>query len=76
LKLNLEHRTNGSIGPHRKKRQLPDPVETKLFLEGRDAWVSTWCLLNDKCSISSNGPVFLEVVAKLKREFHHYQKTA
>jgi hypothetical protein len=59
----------------RQLPDLPDPVETKLFLQGRDAWIFTWCLLNDKSPIASNETVSLEVVAKLKREFHHYQKT-
>ncbi|MBW2608292.1 MAG: hypothetical protein JRD05_11725 [Deltaproteobacteria bacterium] len=53
--------------------ELPDSVETKLFLQGRDAWVFNWCLLNEKYPIESNEIVSLEVVAKLKREFHQYQ---
>jgi hypothetical protein len=52
---------------------LPDPIETKLFLQGRDAWVFSWCLLHERYPISSKEPVSLEVIAKLKREFHCYQ---
>ena len=54
---------------------LPDPIETKLFLQGRDAWMFRWHLLNEKYPISSKEPVTLEVVVKLKREFHCYQDT-
>ncbi|MBW1711374.1 MAG: hypothetical protein JRJ73_16130 [Deltaproteobacteria bacterium] len=53
---------------------LPDPIETKLFLEGRDAWVYSWSLLNDKSPIGPKERIDLEVVAKLKREFHIYNK--
>jgi len=53
---------------------LPDSVETKLFLQGRDAWVFSWRLLNKKYPIKSNNTVMLEVVAKLKREFHQFQE--
>ena len=59
----------------RKLPVLPDPVETKLFLEGRDAWVFGWCLLNENCPIGPQETVSLEVEAKLKRGFHGYQKT-
>ena len=52
---------------------LPDFVETKLFFQGRDAWVFSWCLLHEKYPISSKKPVSLEVVVKLKKEFHCYQ---
>ena len=54
---------------------LPEPVEMKLFLEGRDAWVFSWCLLNKQYPIESQDEISLEVVAKLKREFHHYQES-
>lgn len=59
----------------RQLPELPDSVETKLFLQGRDAWVFSWCMSNEKYPIESNETVSLEVVAKLKREFHHYQNT-
>ena len=54
---------------------LPDPIGIKLFLQGRDAWIFNWCLLHKKYPISSKEPVALEVVVKLKREFHCYQDT-
>ena len=54
---------------------LPDPIETKLFLQGRDAWMFSWCLLHEKYPISSKEPVILEVIVRLKREFHCYQDT-
>ena len=53
---------------------LPDSVETKLFIEGRDAWMFRWYLLNEKHPISSDDKVSLEIVAILKKEFHPYQK--
>ena len=56
-------------------RAIEQHVETKLFLQGRDAWMFRWHLLNEKYPISSKEPVSLEVVAKLKKEFHQYQKT-
>ncbi len=59
----------------RKLPLLPDSVETKLFFEGRDAWTFSWFLLHEKFPISSKELVCLEVVAKLKREFHSYQDT-
>jgi len=59
----------------RRLPELPDPIETKLFLQGRDAWVFGWSLLNDKGPIESNEIIALEVVAKLKKEFHSYNKT-
>jgi hypothetical protein len=54
---------------------LPEHVETKLFLEGRDAWIFSWCLLNKQNPIESTDEISLEVVAKLKREFHQYQES-
>ena len=59
----------------RELPELPEFVETKIFLQGRDAWVFSWSLLNEKYPIESNETVSLEVVAKLKREFHQYQNT-
>ena len=53
---------------------LPDPVETKLFLQGRDAWMFRWFLQHEHYPISPKEPVSLEVVAKLKKEFHQYQE--
>ena len=54
---------------------LPDYVETKLFLQGRDAWMFRWFLQHENYPISSSKPVSLEVVAKLKKEFYQYQAT-
>ena len=54
--------------------ELPDSVETKLFLRGRDAWVFNWGLLNTKLPLESNEIVSLEVAVKLKKEFHNYMK--
>ncbi len=59
----------------RQLTALPDLVETKLFLQGRDAWVFNWCILNEKYPIESNETITVEIVAKLKREFHQYQNT-
>ena len=52
---------------------LPDPVETRLFLQGRDAWVFSWDLLNKKLPLGENDIISIDVVAKLKREFHDYK---
>jgi hypothetical protein len=57
----------------RKLPFLPDSVETKLFLEGRDAWMFRWHLLNEKFPIFPNEKISLEVLAILKKEFHDYQ---
>lgn len=54
--------------------ELPDPIETKLFLQGIDAWVFNWSLLNDKLPIDTSTAVVLEVIAKLKREFQDHIK--
>ncbi len=57
-------------------RQLPelrDPVETRLFLQGRDAWVFGWNLLNKSIHLERNDIVLIDVIVKLKREFHNYQ---
>ncbi len=54
---------------------LPEHVEMKLFLQGTDAWTFRWYLLNKKCPISPKEPVVLDVVVKLKKEFHQYQDT-
>ena len=47
---------------------LPEPVEMKLFLEGRDAWIFSWCLLNKQYPIESKDEISLEVVAKVINE--------
>ena len=53
---------------------LPEPIETKLFLEGRDAWIFSWSL-NKQYPIDSKNEISLDVVAKLKKEFHHYNES-
>ena len=50
---------------------LPEPVETRLFFEGRDAWVFSWSL-NRQERIESKDEITLDVMAKLKKEFHQY----
>lgn len=53
---------------------MPDKIETIFFFQGRDAWVFSWLLLNEKSHLESNvTSISLEVVAKLKKEFHNYQ---
>ena len=52
--------------------ELPDIVETQLFLQGRDAWVYSWSLLNIDLPIEINDIIVIEVTAKLKRDFHRY----
>jgi hypothetical protein len=52
---------------------LPESIETRLFFQGRDAWVFKWYLLNEKLPISPDDKISLEVVAILKKEYHKYQ---
>jgi hypothetical protein len=66
---------NVKNGILRQLPSLPEHVETKLFFEGRDAWIYSWCLLNEQNPIESTDEISLEVVAKLKKEFHHYQES-
>lgn len=54
---------------------LPESIETKLFLQGRYAWGYRWYLLNEKYPISLEEKIYLKFVAKLKKEFHHQNKT-
>ncbi len=54
---------------------LPDPVETKLFLQGREAWSFGWSLLNETLPIKPNETISVEVTVKLKKEFHSYEIT-
>lgn len=51
---------------------LPDHVETKLFMEGRDPWIYAWRLINQD-SKNPTHPVSVEVDVKLKKEFFQYQ---
>lgn len=53
--------------------ELPEHVETRLFLQGRDAWTYTWNVLNATMPIRENDVISIEVIAKLKKEFHCYQ---
>lgn len=53
-----------------KLPELPDHIETQLFLQGRDAWTYAWNLLNESIPIQENDIVSIELVAKLKKEFH------
>ena len=59
----------------RQLPELPDPVETKLFLQGGGAWLFSWSLFNEHLPIKSSDIISLEVTVKLKREFHHYKIT-
>lgn len=52
--------------------ELPDEVERKLFLQGRDAWTYRWYLL-DQDARNPRHPISVEVEAKLKKEFMQYQ---
>jgi hypothetical protein len=52
---------------------LPEYIETKLFFQGRDAWIYSW-ELQTSVDIDRNMPILLAVTVKLKREFHSYEK--
>ncbi len=67
----IKYRVTNSIT--RKLPLLPDSVEMKLFLEGRDAWMFRWHLLNEKFPISPDEKISLEILTILKKEFHSYQ---
>lgn len=61
---------------HKIIRQLPlfpDHIEEKLFLQGRDAWMFRWNLLN-KLPVKAKEPIALAVTVKLKKEFHNFTK--
>ena len=51
---------------------LPDPIETKLFFQGRDSWIYSWDLL-DQDAQNPLHPISVEVQIKLKKEFCQYQ---
>lgn len=53
--------------------EFPDHVETRLFLQGRNAWTYSWNILNATIPIPENDAISIEVVAKLKKEFHCHQ---
>jgi hypothetical protein len=48
---------------------MPEYVETKLFFEGREAWVFGWELLENNSRDPLN-MLRLGVTVKLKKEFH------
>lgn len=59
----------------RQLTELPDHIETQLFLQGRDAWTYTWNLLNESIPIQEKDIVLIEVIVRLKKEFHcHLEK--
>jgi hypothetical protein len=68
----VKYRVKREIG--KRLPVLPEHVEAQLFFEGRDAWIHSWCLLNNSSPIELGDELCLEVVAKLKREFHQYQE--
>nr|MBF0223654.1 hypothetical protein [Desulfobulbaceae bacterium] len=47
--------------------RMPEPIEMKLFFQGRDAWVFSWGLCAQP-SIGSTVSVSLEIVVKLKND--------
>ncbi len=51
---------------------LPEIVENKLFLQGRDPWIYGWELKNNQFPIESKHIISIEVVVRLKKEFHQY----
>jgi hypothetical protein len=68
----IKYRVKREIG--KRLPLLPEHVEVQLFFEGRDAWIYGWWLLNNSFPIELGDEIRLEVVAKLKREFHQYQE--
>lgn len=66
IKYNIKKKISGLLP------ELPDVVETKLFLQGRSPWNFYWKLLNSNAPIASNEKIAIEATAKLKREFHRY----
>jgi hypothetical protein len=56
--------------------ELPEPVETTLFLQGKSSWMFTWNILNKSIPVKEKESISIEVVVKLKKEFHcHLNKT-
>jgi hypothetical protein len=66
IKYNIKKKVAGLLP------ELPDVVETKLFLQGRTPWNFYWKLLNRNVPLASNEGIAIEATAKLKREFHRY----
>jgi hypothetical protein len=50
---------------------LPEPVEMKLFFEGRDSWIYRWGLIETKGEATID-KISLEVTVKLKKGFHDF----
>lgn len=67
----IKHKIKNAVS--RQLPELPDPLEIKLFLQGRDAWIFSWSLLNESLPIKSNDIISLEVTVNLKKEFHCYK---
>jgi hypothetical protein len=55
--------------------ELPDFIETQLFLQGRTPWQFNWKVMNSKLPIDSGDTITIETTAKLKREFHRHGTT-
>ncbi len=55
----------------RKIPVLPEFIETKLFFQGRDAYTYRWGLIKTLGDVKVE-QVSLEVVVKLKTEFHSH----
>jgi len=51
---------------------LPENEDMKLFFEGRDAWTYSWGVL-ERPKGALRERLYLEVTAKLKKEFHHLE---
>ena len=66
IKYNIKKKISGELP------ELPDAVETQLFLQGRHPWSFYWKILNSNVPINPNEVIVVEVTAKLKREFHCY----
>lgn len=67
----IKHNVRNGI--FRQLPVLPDKIETILFFQGRDAWIFGWSLLKQRSQSESNvTTISLEVVVKLKKEFHDY----
>lgn len=60
------------IAVERKLPILPEYVETKLFFQGRDAWIYSWRLLGQDQQNPLH-PVLIEVDVTLKKEFDQQQ---
>ncbi len=66
IKYNVKDKISGQLP------LLPESVEMKLFFEGRDAWIYGWNLI--QYSAEQQYKISLEVVVKLKKEFHNHSE--